>query len=879
MKKWNNAPTMLLALLLLLGSLPARAQTPVWQDEFNTATINPDNWTYDFGDGCERNLCGWGNSELQYYTSRPENARIVNGNLVIEARRETFLTRSFTSARLKTEGRVHMKYGTLEARIKMPDLANGLWPALWMLGTSGVWPANGEIDIAELGVAAAVANGTANRLVGAAVHWSYNGSQADYGLSYLSSMNLSADYHLYKMTWDPSFIRVYIDNVEYFVFDISNIAANSLEEMHIPHFLILNLAVGGSYTGILNAAGITAPMPAQMLVDYVRLYQSSPGSQLYLGKNFAKVGTYGIFTETAAVNDRLIYGTDANMFLWNNLTAIAGATAYEGSQVWALRANAGAWFGMGVAHDYKNLSAFAANGYLRFYMKTSSAHPFRIGISTGHGDSWVSLAPGGNQYGLIRDGAWHEVSIPFTSFLNLDLYSVKQAFMLVADAPAATVDIHIDNIRYTGGGAANLAPTVSLTAPANGASFTAPASINITATAADTDGTISKVDFYNGNTLLGSDATSPYSYSWTNVPAGNYTISAVATDNGGLTTTSATRSVSVTASAPNLALNRPVTVSSTQSAALGGSLAVDGNATTRWSSAFADPQWIYVDLGANYNINRVKLSWEAAYGRNYLVQVSATGAANSWTTIKTITGNTSLVNDHTGLTGTGRYVRMYGTVRGTVYGYSLYELEVYGTAATVTSGPCSGTVANGDYRYQVSTSGSTVNWTFIPQAPIAGSTLCIIYIKTGTGAYAGYTMSASGSNFVFSQNHPAGTALSFYFTYRVGATMAERNSSATPHSYTAGTSCAAARSIAAVQPGNTITRSFDVFPNPADKTINLSGNGLEGGTLTLQNMYGAVVLQQPYAKQLDVAVLSAGRYHLVYTKGTTRHVKQLVIKH
>jgi F5/8 type C domain/Bacterial Ig domain/Secretion system C-terminal sorting domain len=614
-------------------------------------------------------------------------------------------------------------------------------------------------------------------------------------------------------------------------------------------------------------------------VDYVRLYQSSPGSQLYLGKNFAKVGTYGIFTETAAVNDRLIYGTDANMFLWNNLTAIAGATAYEGSQVWALRANAGAWFGMGVAHDYKNLSAFAANGYLRFYMKTSSAHPFRIGISTGHGDSWVSLAPGGNQYGLIRDGAWHEVSIPFTSFLNLDLYSVKQAFMLVADAPAATVDIHIDNIRYTGGGAANLAPTVSLTAPANGASFTAPASINITATAADTDGTISKVDFYNGNTLLGSDATSPYSYSWTNVPAGNYTISAVATDNGGLTTTSATRSVSVTASAPNLALNRPVTVSSTQSAALGGSLAVDGNATTRWSSAFADPQWIYVDLGANYNINRVKLSWEAAYGRNYLVQVSATGAANSWTTIKTITGNTSLVNDHTGLTGTGRYVRMYGTVRGTVYGYSLYELEVYGTAATVTSGPCSGTVANGDYRYQVSTSGSTVNWTFIPQAPIAGSTLCIIYIKTGTGAYAGYTMSASGSNFVFSQNHPAGTALSFYFTYRVGTTTAERNSSATPHSYTAGTSCAAARSIAAVQPGNTITRSFDVFPNPADKTINLSGNGLEGGTLTLQNMYGAVVLQQPYAKQLDVAVLSAGRYHLVYTKGTTRHVKQLVIKH
>jgi hypothetical protein len=101
---------------------------------------------------------------------------------------------------------------------------------------------------------------------------------------------------------------------------------------------------------------------------------------------------------------------------------------------------------------------------------------------------------------------------------------------------------------------------------------------------------------------------------------------------------------------------------------------------TRWSSAFSDPQWIYVDLGANYNISQVKITWETAYGRDYQIQVSTNGT--TWTTIKTITGNTSLVNDHTGLNATGRYVRIYGTARGTQWGYSIFELEVYGTLSS-----------------------------------------------------------------------------------------------------------------------------------------------------------------------------------------------------
>jgi hypothetical protein len=131
----------------------------------------------------------------------------------------------------------------------------------------------------------------------------------------------------------------------------------------------------------------------------------------------------------------------------------------------------------------------------------------------------------------------------------------------------------------------------------------------------------------------------------------------------------------------NIALNKPVTVSSTEGTGLDGSYAVDGSTSTRWSSTlYVDPQWITVDLGSSYTISRVKISWEAAYARNFLVQVSPDNA--TWTTVKDVQGNTTVSNDYTGLTVTGRYVRIYGTARGSDYGYSIYELEVYGTSTT-----------------------------------------------------------------------------------------------------------------------------------------------------------------------------------------------------
>src|SRR5690349_19618231 len=126
----------------------------------------------------------------------------------------------------------------------------------------------------------------------------------------------------------------------------------------------------------------------------------------------------------------------------------------------------------------------------------------------------------------------------------------------------------------------------------------------------------------------------------------------------------------------NVALNRTATASSTENGGTPASAAVDGNAGTRWSSQFSDPQWLQVDLGSTQQVCRVALNWEGAYGKAFQVQVSDTAAANSWRDVYSTTtgagGNQSL-----DVTGSGRYVRVLGTQRGTGYGYSLWELGVY----------------------------------------------------------------------------------------------------------------------------------------------------------------------------------------------------------
>jgi hypothetical protein len=170
---------------------------------------------------------------------------------------------------------------------------------------------------------------------------------------------------------------------------------------------------------------------------------------------------------------------------------------------------------------------------------------------------------------------------------------------------------------------------------------------------------------------------------WTDLGACGGSVTPTATSTATATATTATATATranatatATSSATNLAQGKSASASSLESASYPAANAVDGNTGTRWSSAFSDPQWIAVDLGATASISRVVLNWEAAYATAYQVQVSNDNA--SWTTIKSVTGGDGGIDDWT-VSGSGRYVRIYGTTRATVYGYSLWELQVYGT--------------------------------------------------------------------------------------------------------------------------------------------------------------------------------------------------------
>lgn len=273
----------------------------VWSDEFNGTSLNTSNWTAEIGTGSG----GWGNNELQYYTNRPQNLQVTGGNLVITAQKEAYGGMNYTSARIKTQGLRSFTFGKIEARIKLPS-GQGLWPAFWMLGTNintVGWPACGEIDVMER-----VNN---NPYVNGTVHWDANG-HAEFGR--VSGGLDFSQFHVYSVEWDSSYIRWFVDGVQFNEILIANGAGNT-EEFQKSFFILLNLAVGGNWPGSPDGS---TPFPAQMLVDYVRVYQASPSSNIVSG---------GIYTLTSKVSGKVLDVKDvstadgAKMHQWTNYTA------------------------------------------------------------------------------------------------------------------------------------------------------------------------------------------------------------------------------------------------------------------------------------------------------------------------------------------------------------------------------------------------------------------------------------------------------------------------------------------------------------------------------------------------------------------------------
>jgi beta-glucanase (GH16 family) len=245
------------------------AWTLVWSDEFNAADgsrPDPAKWKFEVGGN------GWGNQELEYYTNRPENSFIRDGNLLIQALKENFtgpdhVTRDYTSARITTQGLFEQAYGRFEARIKIPR-GRGLWPAFWLLGndigTIG-WPASGEIDIMEN-------IGKEPSLVHGSLHGPGYSGDRDYTSEYKlpGGVSFADDFHVFAVEWEPKSVRFFVDQELYATFTPARLPAGMKWVFDHPFFIILNVAVGGDWPGPPDA---TTTFPQTMLVDYVRVYK------------------------------------------------------------------------------------------------------------------------------------------------------------------------------------------------------------------------------------------------------------------------------------------------------------------------------------------------------------------------------------------------------------------------------------------------------------------------------------------------------------------------------------------------------------------------------------------------------------------------------
>jgi F5/8 type C domain/Ricin-type beta-trefoil lectin domain/Putative Ig domain len=619
---------------------PPSGWTTVFSDDFAGSAGSPPssaNWFYDIG-------TGYGTGEKEQTTSSTANSYLDgNGHLVLKAINNGG---TWTSARLEStrEDFQAPPGGKMEmtASIQQPNPANGLgyWPAFWALGSpmraGGGWPTSGEIDMME----------DVNGLNQASQTLHTSGPSPGHAL--ISCPNTGSTcqtgYHTYSVIIDRTntsaeTLQFLMDGTVESTITEASVGTTAWQQA-IDHgfFIIWDLAMGGNYPD--GICGCTTPTSAtssgaSMSVGYVAVYEQG-GNSTPTAKATATGAVKGI--NGLCLNNQNSLNTEGNPI---------GVSACNGSagQVW---------------------SAYSDN---TLRVQGGCLDVVSAGTSSGTNVDWYPCNGTNAQ-------AW-------THQANGQLVNPNSGLCLTD--PGGNTGARLDIETCTGsaqqqwtlpaGGTGN---TVTVTNPGNqtGTVGTA-ASLQLHAT-----------DSASGQTLTYSAAGLPTGLSinsstglisGTPTAAGTSNVTVTAKDGtgaGGSTSFTWTVSAGGGCTATNIAQGRTATASSAESASFPAPNAVDGNLGTRWSSGFSDPQWLQVDLGGTRSICKVTLNWETAYATAYQVQVSAD--ATNWTTVYSTTAGTGGVQTLT-TTGSGRYVRVYGTARATQWGYSLWEFQVFGS--------------------------------------------------------------------------------------------------------------------------------------------------------------------------------------------------------
>ena len=424
--------------------LSAQNYTLVWEDQFNGATLDSSKWNIENREGIWNTGA---NKEFQHY--KTENVTVGddgNGNncLIITAKKESYNGYSYTSGRINTKGKFAFRRGKIEALIKIPNLANGLWPAFWTLGyTPTGWPDCGEIDIMEMGHAAGIAQNRQNSYMGAHLFWGPYPS--DYGKNFIASEDLSTGYFKQTAIWTENKISVYFNDspAPYFTMGIDG---NNTEEFrNFQDYIIFNLAIGGSVPGIYNESEITANLPAKIYVDWVKVYQETEDIST---DNLALFGTFGIFDDKSDVDMKMQLGYD----LSENTVGLEkqnGAIPFQGEHVLSYTTKADSQFALKLTAGLNRNMTNYNNGSIQFYLKTTSTDPIEIGVSDWDGNEATITLANDRPQNVARDNEWHLAYLPLNEVVSkVDLSKLKD-MLIIKGTSANDATITIDEVIYS----------------------------------------------------------------------------------------------------------------------------------------------------------------------------------------------------------------------------------------------------------------------------------------------------------------------------------------------------------------------------------------------------------------------------------------------